>query len=128
VVAACSSSLPEGARPTLSLYCDNYLIYAMCVQDYDGDGVTDVVYFEDTREIFMYQEGWQNRNRNHRRNNLTWHRCPEPMDEDLLTTTSRMFYIDESTTLLEKTDIKGSLLIHYIRLMPDVTACTLQNS
>ena len=45
------------------------------------------------------------------------------MDEDLVTTTSRLFFINEETSLLEKNDIRGAMLIKYIAYMPDVTAC-----
>jgi hypothetical protein len=37
-----------------------------------------------------------------------------------------MFYIDESTTLLEKTDIRGTLLLRYMTALPEITACNLR--
>lgn len=121
VLAACQSTASSD-RPTMSRYCDNYLIYDMCVQDNNSDGVTDLVYFEDTQEVFLYQEGEQDK----LPDNLAWHRCPQAMDEELLATTSRIFFTDEDTTLIERTDIKGALVLNYIRLMPDVMACTLR--
>ena len=48
------------------------------------------------------------------------------MDEEMVKTTSRMFYIDESTTLLEKTDIRGTLLLRYMTALPEITACNLR--
>ena len=37
--------------------CDSYLIMTMCVQDLHGDGSVDMIYFTDTNEVFMYQDG-----------------------------------------------------------------------
>lgn len=48
------------------------------------------------------------------------------MDEDLVATTSRVFYIEESTSLLEKTDIRGAMMIKYIAQLPEVTACNMR--
>jgi hypothetical protein len=37
-----------------------------------------------------------------------------------------VFYIEESTSLLEKTDIRGAMMIKYIAQLPEVTACNMR--
>ena len=56
VVSACTLGI-FGARPVSSLYCENFLIYDLCAQDLDGDGVVEYVYFEDSRDVFIYRKG-----------------------------------------------------------------------
>ena len=56
VLAGCAqtpSVVPQQAAG--KTVCDTYLIQSMCVQDLQGDGVVDLIYFTDTKEIFMYQ-------------------------------------------------------------------------
>jgi hypothetical protein len=49
-----------------------------------------------------------------------------PMEEDLIATTSRVFYIDDSSSLLEKTDIRGAMMLKYMVKLPEVTACNMR--
>lgn len=121
LLAGCVSSNPAG-RPVNSLYCDNFLIYEMCARDTNRDGVVDFTYFQGSKEIFMYRDRLPRRIPA----GLGVHRCVRQMDESLVTTTSRVFYVDESTSLLEKTDIRGQMMIKYIAAMPEVTACNLR--
>ena len=111
-----------GKRPVNSLYCDNFMIYEMCARDTDRDGIVEYVYFDDSKEIFMYRDALPRR----LPRDIGVHRCARAMDESLVATTSRMFHIDEDTSLLEKTDIRGSLMIKYIAWMPEVTACNMR--
>jgi len=122
ILASCSS-LPEGARPVSAVYCDNFLIYDMCAQDLNSDGVVELVYFTETREVFMFREGAQRRVPRH----LDMHRCARPMDEDLVATTSRLFFIDDDTPFLQKQDIRGSMMLKYVSYMPEVTACNMRH-
>ena len=108
--------------PANSLYCDNFLIYEMCARDSNRDGIVDYTYFQDSKEIFMYRERLPRRIPS----GLGVHRCARVMDEDLVATTSRVFYIEESTSLLEKTDIRGAMMIKYIAQLPEVTACNMR--
>lgn len=121
LLAACGS-LPDGARPVNAQYCDNFLIYDMCARDVNRDGVVDVVYFTDTEEVFMYHPDTEG----DFPNDLGVHRCAMPMDEDIVTTTNRVFYVDESTPFLEKQDIKGAMMVKYVANLPEVTACNLR--
>ena len=45
LVASCVS-YPSGEKPTNSLYCDNFMVYEMCVTDLNGDGEIEFVYFD----------------------------------------------------------------------------------
>lgn len=120
-LVACGS-LPVGMQPTNSEYCDNYLVYDMCARDMSGNGIVDLVYFTETLEVFMYRPGADS----DIPSDLGVHRCAMPMDEDLVATTSRLFYIDEETSFLEKQDIRGAMLIKYVTYMPEVTACNMR--
>ncbi len=120
-LASCAGNY-LGERPVNSLYCDNFVLYEMCARDSNRDGIVDYTYFEETKEIFMY------RNRLPRRipTGFGVHRCAMPMEEDLVVTTSRVFHIDESSSLLEKTDIRGAMMLKYMAKLPEVTACNMR--
>lgn len=121
LLAACQS-MPEGERPANALYCDNFMVYGMCARDVNKDGVVDYVYFEESEQAFMFRPGAE---RLFPRN-LVMHPCATAMDEEVVATTSRVFYVDEQTTLLEKTDIRGSLMLKYMAALPEITACNLR--
>jgi hypothetical protein len=109
-------------RPANDLYCDNFLIYEMCARDSNRDGVVDYTYFQGSKEIFMYRERLPRRIPA----GLGVHRCAMPMEEDLVATTSRVFYLDDTSSLLDKTDIRGAMMIKYIAKLPEVTACNMR--
>ncbi len=118
LLSACQFTY-DGERPVSDLYCDSFLVYDMCATDTNRDGVVDLVYFSDDMQVFMYREGADRRIPRH----LRRHRCAVLMDEDLVATTSRLFFIDEETSAIEKTDIRGAMLLKYIAYMPEVSAC-----
>ncbi len=109
-------------RPMNDLYCDNFLVYDMCARDVDHDGVVDLVYFPDSLDVIMYRGGAEL----NVPAELGMHRCAILMDEQLVATTSRVFYVDEETTYLERQDIRGAMLIKYIAYLPGVTACNMR--
>ena len=123
VVPACTIDF-FGTRPVSSLYCENFLIYDMCAQDLNGDGVVEYVYFEDTKNVFMYREGTDV----DIPTDLSLHPCAQLMDEELIATTSRVFYMNEETTYLERQDIRGAMMLKYVSYMPRVVTCNLQNA
>ena len=122
LLAACGS-LVGSLGPLNAEYCDNFLIYDMCARDTNRDGVVEVVYFTDTREVFMYHP----ESEGNYPSDLGLHRCAMPMDEEVVATTNRVFYVDDSTTFLEKQDIKGAMMLKYMAFMPEVTACNLRD-
>ena len=121
LLAACGS-LVGSLRPLNAEYCDNFLIYDMCARDTNRDGVVEVVYFTDTREVFMYHPEFEG----NYPSDLGLHRCAMPMDEEVVATTNRVFYVDDSTTFLEKQDITGAMMLKYVAFLPEVTACNLR--
>lgn len=112
----------HGVRPVSNLYCDNFLVYDICAQDLNRDGVVELVYFEDSREVFMYRDGADAEIPT----GLEMHRCARVMGDDLVATTSRLFFVDETTTYLARTDIRGQMLLKYIAFLPGVTACNMR--
>ena len=112
----------SGARPTISLYCDNFLIYKMCARDMDRDGIVDFVYFEESEEVFMWREGA----RADVPADMKFHQCAEVMDAELVATTNRVFFVDDETSYLERQDIRGGMMIKYITALPRVVACKLR--
>ena len=121
LLAGCSGTNLAN-RPANNLYCDNFVLYEMCARDSNRDGIVDYTYFQESKKIFMY------RDRLPRRIPAGFgvHRCAMPMEEDLIATTSRVFYIDESSSLLEKTDIRGAMMLKYMTKLPEVTACNMR--
>lgn len=120
-ISSCQFSL-DGRGLTNNLYCDNFLLYKMCASDPNRDGVVDFVYFEETDAVFMYTDSGIA----HKPNEQPMHRCAEKMEEDLVEVTSRLFYVDETTPMLEKTDIRGAMTIRYLAKLPEITACNMR--
>ena len=109
-------------RPANNHYCDNFLIYEMCIQDTDGDGLVEYTYFGESREVFMFREGAEDM----LPTDMPLHRCARAMDEELVEVSSRIFYIDEESSYIEKTDIRGALMLKYMVRLPEVAACNLR--
>ncbi len=112
----------DGRGLTNNLYCDNFLLYKMCASDPNRDGLVDFVYFEDTDAVFMYTDSGLV----HKPDDQPMHRCAEKMEDDLAEVTSRLFYVDETTPMLEKTDIRGAMTIRYLAKLPEITACNMR--
>ena len=121
-VAACNSVRIVSTIPTNNVYCDNFLIYEMCAEDLDNDGIVEYVYFADTVEVFLYRQGA----RDSIPDRLHMHRCIRVMDEGLVETTNRVFEVTNDTTYLEKQDIRGAMMIKYFAYLPEITACNLR--
>lgn len=122
LVAACTSAPGDSRRPVSTLYCDNFLIYEICAQDLDDDGIVELVYFEDTYEVFLWREGADRR----LPANLLMHRCAQQMDDDIINNTSELFFITDETNYIERADIKSALLFSYAGFMPRVMRCNAQ--
>ena len=56
-LVACNSIKLLSTSPINNVYCDNFLIYEMCAEDTDNDGIVEHVYFADTSEVFLYRQG-----------------------------------------------------------------------
>jgi hypothetical protein len=101
--------------------CDTYLVMSMCVQDVVGDGTVDMVYFTDTREIFMYQEGRDEAVADI----MSLHRCAVPLNPGMQETTNQILG-RENMTLSEEMSIARSLLSNYMQAKTEIDACNAQ--
>ncbi|MYM64184.1 hypothetical protein [Pseudomaricurvus sp. HS19] len=109
----------QSATDPASLYCAHYLIYDMCVQDLDKDGGTDLMYFQDTGEVFMYDQSWQQAVYS----DFELHPCVQVMDDDMKQASSRLLTLPRQHSFMKKMAIQQSLLEHYSRYSSRVRAC-----
>ena len=100
------------------IVCDTYLILDMCVRDLIGDGTTDMVYFTDTNEIFMYQQG----RKSAVAEVMPFHRCAVPLGEDMQKTTNRIL-LRGQLSLTEELAITRDLMLNYMAAKPEIDAC-----
>lgn len=100
-------------------YCDRYLAYDMCVRDLDGNGEVDVMYFADTREVFMLTEAYRRRDIQ----DLTLHRCVQVMDDRVTQASSALLAIDDNTPSLQRAQVKSRLMLNYARYYPRIDRC-----
>ncbi len=120
VLTACASNAPTmnaghaGARTV----CDSYIVMSMCVEDVTADDTVDIVYFTDTNEVFMYQEG----RRDVVPEDMAFHRCAVPLNEGMQTTTNRILQRD-NLSFTEELDITRLLIANYTAAKPTIDAC-----
>jgi hypothetical protein len=119
VLAACAqgpSIAPQQASG--KTVCDTYLIQSMCVQDLQGDGVVDLIYFTDTKEIFMYRSG----KRDSVAQVMPFHRCAVPLDAGMQATTNQILN-REDLSLTEELSITMELIANYLAAKASIDAC-----
>ena len=119
VLAGCAqtpSILPQ--KTSGKTVCDTYLIQSMCVQDLQGDGVVDLIYFTDTQEIFMYRSG----KRDSVAEVMPFHRCAVPLNVGMQATTNRILN-REDLSLTEELSITMELITNYLAAKPSIDAC-----
>lgn len=125
LLAACSStpintpaSEPQAERGDSRIICDSYIVLDMCVRDLLGDGSVDMVYFSDSKEIFMYQHG----RREAVAQVMPLHRCAVPLDPAMQATTNRILQrLDLSIS--EELGIAKELIANYMAAKPTIDAC-----
>ena len=124
----CSSTKPvvsiEKNRPPLSsLYCDSFMIYTMCAEDFNRDGEVDLFFFEDDDQIFFYKKGYlKNIISSH-----LFHPCMREMTDDLVRLGSRMFLIKKDGDFVNKMAIQTKLMAIYISYLPVINSCQKAN-
>ena len=119
VLAACAQTPSIAPQQVVGkTVCDTYLIQSMCVQDLQGDGVVDLIYFTDTEEIFMYRSG----KRDLVAEVMPFHRCAVPLDAGMQTTTNRILN-REDLSLTEELSITMELITNYLAAKPSIDAC-----
>ena len=119
MLAGCSSAPATRTTQTQGkIVCDSYIILSMCVQDLIGDGTVDMIYFSDSREIFMYQEGRQDAVAEV----MPLHRCAVSLNAGMQATTNRILE-RENLSLGEELDITRQLIASYAAARPEINAC-----
>ena len=119
LLAGCASNSPPRTENSVGkTVCDTYLILSMCVQDVSGDDTVDMIYFTDTNEIFMYQEG----RRSAVAEFMPFHRCAVPLNEDMQATTNRILNRSD-LSLGQEIKITRQLITNYIAAKPTIDAC-----
>lgn len=120
VLAGCVSNAPRRnpEHSSARTVCDSYIILSMCVEDVVGDNTVDLVYFTDTNEVFMYQEGRRDVVPEH----MAFHRCAVPLNEGMQATTNRILQ-RENLSLTEEIDITRLLIANYAAAKPTIDAC-----
>lgn len=119
VLAGCGSSpaiKPESAAG--KIVCDSYIILDMCVRDLVGDGQADMIYFSDTREIFMYRAGMQDQVVSV----MPLHRCAVPLDAEMQQINNRILE-RENLSLSQELGIKRQLIANFLAAKPEIDAC-----
>ncbi|MEH6591938.1 MAG: hypothetical protein V7746_16875 [Halioglobus sp.] len=119
IVAGCAVT-PDNTSQQVNgkTVCDSYLILSMCVQDLHGDGTVDMIYFTDTNEVFMYQDGKQDSVAEV----MPFHRCAVPLDEGMQATTNRILN-RSNLTLRQEMSITKELISNYVAAKPTIDAC-----
>lgn len=120
LLGGCSST-PQNLvlNPSSPEYCGRYFVYHMCAQDISGDGKVDVMYFEDSLEVFMYRPG----SALEYGSKLVLHPCAQVMDEGLRNAADQLLGINSDTGFFQKADIKSGLLVQYLRYSPRINKC-----
>lgn len=98
--------------------CDSYLMQDMCVRDLSGDNTVDMIYFADTNEIFMYQEG----RKALVERVMPLHRCAVPLNPGMQTTTNRILH-RTNLSLTEEMDITRKLIVNFVAAKPSIDEC-----
>ena len=119
ILAACASvPIDVSKQAKGKTVCDSYFILSMCVQDLHGDGTVDLVYFTDTTEVFMYQDG----KRDSVAEVMPFHRCAVPLDAGMQATTNRILNRSD-LSLAEEMSITRELISNYVAAKPAINAC-----
>ena len=118
-LAGCASSPPGEQQSTKGkTVCDSYIVLHMCVQDYVGDGIVDLIYFSDTIEIFMYRES----QKEVVANVMPFHQCAVPLPDSMQKISNRILF-RENLSFNDELSIKKDLLFAYLEAKPNIDAC-----
>lgn len=116
------AGIPEddavGARPVGELRCESFFIYDLCVADLDRNGDVDYMYFDDSREIFMFEPTM----RADLARVLPFHPCAIPMSDNNRRYSSQLLYSD-SLSFSQRLSVKAKLAVSYRAAQPAVSAC-----
>lgn len=116
LLLSCAST--DGPARLGTLRCERFFVYSLCVSDLDRDGRVDFMYFDDSREIFMYAD----EERAALDGLLPFHDCAIPMSTSTREYSSALLY-GSDLPLSERLALKGRLLRNYRDAQPAVEAC-----
>jgi hypothetical protein len=116
-LSACASTRDD-VRPPGKEHCESFFVYVLCISDLDADGQVDYMYFDDTREIFMYADTMLSR----LNNVLPLHACAIPMSESTRDYSSQLVY-SEDLSISARLAVKAKLAVSYRAAQPAVDAC-----
>lgn len=116
-LGACATT-PDDVRPAGKEHCESFFIYVLCISDLDMDGQVDYMYFDDTRDIFMYAESMLTQVTEV----LPLHPCAIPMSASTRDLSSQLLYSD-GLGISAKLALKGKMAVSYRAAQPAVDAC-----
>lgn len=116
-LGACANT-GDQARPPGTERCESFFIYVLCISDLDSDGQVDYMYFDDTREIFMYAESMLSA----LANVLPLHACAIPLSDNTRKYSSQLLYND-ALGISARLATKAKLAASYRAAQPAVDAC-----
>ncbi|MFK8041644.1 hypothetical protein [Congregibacter sp.] len=116
-LAGCAST-PDDMRPPGKEHCESFFIYVLCISDLDIDGKVDYMYFDDTREIFMYADTMLDQ----LNAVLPLHACAVPMSETTRELSSQLLYSND-IGLSARLAVKAKLAVSYRAAQPAIDAC-----
>lgn len=87
------------------------------------DQRVDYMYFDDTREIFMYEASMARA----LGPVLPFHACAVPMSRSTRDYSSQLLY-DDNLSLADRLRIKGQLILNYRAAQPAVDACNTDST
>ena len=116
-LAGCVST-SDLERPPGEQRCESFFIYILCVNDFDRDGLVDFMYFDDTRDIFMYEPSMLEVVSSV----MPLHPCAIPMSASTREASSQLLYDDE-LGMAGRLALKGKLISNYRSAQPAVDAC-----
>ena len=123
LLSSCSSNptLDADVDPFVEqgkIVCDSYIVLDMCVRDLVGDGAVDLIYFTDTREIFMYRKGMKETVGAV----MPFHQCAVVLSPGMQATTDRILNRD-NLTLSQELGITKDLISNYFTAKSEIDAC-----
>lgn len=119
LLGSCSSSPNlEPVADKGKIVCDSYIVLDMCVRDLIGDGTVDMIYFTDTREIFMYREGMKETVAKV----MSFHQCAVVLSAGMQATTDSILN-RENLTLTQELSITKDLISNYFAAKSEIDAC-----
>ena len=123
LISACSNQPRQSLASAPLEYCDSYFIYDMCIKDVNADGQADLMYFQDTDEIFMLVKEFFNDDFA----GLIRHKCLQEMDDGLRNTSTKVLAAQLESTVLERAQLKSQLILHYTRYLTKINRCFKPN-